>query len=112
MSENKLQIRAKILSSIISLQNNTTDRSLVGNTLDELREIDDKDTVLDILHKEFLKDNTELRDYTISFLLSELIEQEKIEKLFFETLANPKINDTVKAKIVSFFKRMQQTCKL
>ena len=104
MSENKLQIRAKILSSIISLQNNTTDRSLVGNTLDELREIDDKDTVLDILHKEFLKDNTELRDYTISFLLSELIEQEKIEKLFFETLANPKINDTVKAKIVSFLR--------
>ena len=88
MSDNKLQIRAKILSSIVNLQNNTSDRSLVGNTLDDLRKIEDKDSVLDILHKEFLKDNTELRDYTITFLISELIEKEKAEKLFFETLAN------------------------
>ena len=70
MSDNKLQIRAKILSSIVNLQNNTSDRSLVGNTLDDLNKIEDKDTVLDILHKEFLKENTELRDYTITFLIS------------------------------------------
>ena len=104
MSDNKLQIRAKILSSIVNLQNNTTDRSLVGNTLDDLNKIEDKDTVLDILHKEFLKENTELRDYTITFLISELIEIEKAEKLFFETLANPKINDSIKTKVVSFLR--------
>ena len=104
MSDNKLQIRAKILSSIVNLQNNTSDRSLVGNTLDDLRKIEDKDSVLDILHKEFLKDNTELRDYTITFLISELIEKEKAEKLFFETLANPKINDSIKAKTVNFLR--------
>ena len=108
MSENKLQIRAKLLSSIISLQNNSSDRALVGNTLDELNKIEDKDTVLDILHKEFLKDNTELRDYTISFLVSELIDKEKIEKLFFETLANPKINDTDKTKVVGFLRECGQ----
>ncbi len=104
MSDNKLQIRAKILSSIVNLQNNTSDRSLVGNTLDDLNKIEDKDTVLDILHKEFLKENTELRDYTITFLISELIEKEKAEKLFFETLANPKINDSIKTKVVGFLR--------
>ena len=32
MSENKLQIRAKILSAIVNLQNNHSDMSFVGNT--------------------------------------------------------------------------------
>lgn len=104
MSENKLQIRAKLLSAIINLQNNTSDRSLVGNTIDDLNTISDKDAVLDILHKEFLKENSALRDYTITFLIGELIEQQKAEKLFFETLANPKINDAIKAKVVGFLR--------
>ena len=104
MTENKLQIRAKLLSAIINLQNNTSDRSFVGNTLDDLNNIQDKDSVLDILHKEFLKDNSELRDYTIAFLIEELIDQQMTEKLFFETLANPKINDKVKTKIVGFLR--------
>ena len=99
LPENKLQIRAKLLSAIINLQNNTSDLSFVGNTLDELNTIQDKDTMLEILHKELLKENSEMRDYTISFLLNELVEKEKIEKLFFETLANPKIKDSVKSHI-------------
>ena len=106
MTENKLQIRAKLLSAIINLQNNTSDFSFVGKTLDELNEIKDKDTVLEILHKELLKENSEMRDYTISFLLGELVEKEKIEKLFFETLANPQIKDSIKAKIVSFLREI------
>ncbi len=106
MTENKLQIRAKLLSAIINLQNNTSDFSFVGNTVDELNAIKDKDTVLEILHKELLKENSEMRDYTISFLLSELIEKEKTEKLFFETLANPQIKDSIKAKIVTFLREL------
>lgn len=47
-----------------------------------------------------------MRDYTISFLLNELVDKEKIEKLFFETLANPKIKDSVKAKIVTFLREI------
>ena len=58
MTENKLQIRAKLLSAIINLQNNTSDFSFVGNTVDELNAIKDKDTVLEILHKELLKEQT------------------------------------------------------
>lgn len=106
MSENKLQIRAKILTAIINLQNNNTDLSFVGNTLDELHLIEDKDALLDILHKEFLKENSELKDYTITFLISELIENDKTEKLLYETLANPQINDKIKAKIVNFLREL------
>lgn len=106
MPENKLQIRAKILSSIINLQNNNTDLSFVGNTLDELNAIQDKDAILDILYKEFLKENSELRDYTITFLIGELIEKEKTEKVLFETLANTKINDKIKAKAVNFLREL------
>lgn len=106
MSENKLQIRAKLLSAIINLQNNNSDRSFVGNTLDDLSSIQDKDAVLEILHKELLKENSEMRDYTITFLIEELVEKEKAEKLMFETLANPKIKDSVKSKIVNFLREM------
>lgn len=106
MPENKLQIRARVLSSIINLQNNNTDLSFVGNTLDELNKIQDKEALLDILYKEFLKENTEIRDYTITFLISELIEKEKIENTLFETLANPKINDQIKAKVVNFLREL------
>ncbi len=106
MPENKLQIRAKLLSAIINLQNNTTDLSFVGNTLDDLNTIQDKDTVLEVLHKELLKENSEMRDYTISFLINELVDKEKIETRFFETLANPKIKDSIKAKIVMFLREI------
>lgn len=106
MSENKLQIRAKLLSAIINLQNNNSDRSFVGNTLDDLNTISDKDAVLDILHKELLKENSEMRDYTITFLIEELVEKEKAETIMFETLANPRIKDSIKSKIVNFLREM------
>lgn len=105
MTENKLQIRAKLLSAIINLQNNNSDRSFVGNTLDDLNTIQNKDTVLEVLHKELLKENSEMRDYTITFLIEELVDKEKSEKLMFETLANPKIKDTIKSKIVNFLRQ-------
>lgn len=108
LHETKLQIRAKILSAIVNLQNNHSDMSFVGNTIEDLNTIQDKSAVLDILHKEFLKDNSEIRDYTITFLIGELIEKEQTEKLMFETLANPKINDKIKAKIVNFLRELGQ----
>ena len=74
------------------------------NEFDDLNTINDKTAVLDILHKELLKDNSEIRDYTITFLIGELIDKEQSEKLMFETLANPKINDKIKSKIVNFLR--------
>ena len=93
--ENKLQIRAKILSSIISMQNNSHDREFIKNTIAELNAIEDKSSVLEILVKEFLKENSEMRDYTISFLIKELVPQDITEKAMFETLASPKIKDDI-----------------
>lgn len=104
LPENKLQIRAKLLSAIINMQNNSQDRAYIKKTLEELNAIVDKDAVLDILNREFLKENSQMRDYTITFLISELIDPQKAEAVMFETLANPKIKDSVKAKAVGFLR--------
>ena len=104
LPENKLQIRAKLLSAIINMQNNSQDRAYIKKTLEELNAIVDKDAVLDILNREFLKENSQMRDYTITFLISELTDPQKAEAVMFETLANPKIKDSVKAKAVSFLR--------
>lgn len=58
LPENKLQIRAKLLSAIINMQNNSQDRAYIKKTLEELNAIVDKDAVLDILNREFLKENS------------------------------------------------------
>lgn len=100
MSENKLQIRAKILSAIINMQNNANNGDYIKETLSGLNEIEDKDAVLDILQKEFLKENSETKDMTVGFLIKELVNKEQIELSFFEALANPKINDALKTKLV------------
>lgn len=104
LPENKLQIRAKLLSAIINMQNNSQDRAYIKKTLEELNAIVDKDAVLDILNREFLKENSQMRDYTITFLISELTDPQKVEAVMFETLANPKIKDSVKAKAVGFLR--------
>lgn len=106
LPENKLQIRAKLLSAIINMQNNSQDRAYIKKTLEELNAIVDKDAVLDILNKEFLKENSQMRDYTITFLISELTDAQKAETVMFETLANPKINDSVKTKAVGFLREL------
>ena len=104
LPENKLQIRAKLLSAIINMQNNSQDRAYIKKTLEELNAIVDKDAVLDILNREFLKENSQMRDYTITFLISELTDPQKAEAVMFETLANSKIKDSVKAKAVGFLR--------
>lgn len=104
MIENKLQIRAKILSAIINLQNNVQNGNFIKETLKDLSDIQDKDTVLSVLSKEFLKENSEAKDLTISFLLGELISKDVLETHLFELLASPKINDSLKAKVVSLLR--------
>ncbi len=102
--ENKLQVRAKLLSAIVNLQNNSQNSEIIKATLEELYEIQDKESVLDVLTKEFLKENSDAKDLTISFLLKELIEQEKLECRFFELLASPQIKDSLKSKLISLLR--------
>ncbi len=101
MTENKLQIRAKVLSAIVGLQNNSQNVDFIKQTIKDLSEISDKSTLLSVLSKEFLKENSEIKDYTIAFLMNELINKEALELHLFELLANPKIKDSIKAKVVS-----------
>lgn len=86
------------------MQNNSQNREFIKQTLGELSKIEDKTAVLDILNKEFLKENSEMRDYTITFLLRELVDASQTESVMFETLANPKIKDSVKSKVVGFLR--------
>lgn len=102
--ENKLQIRAKLLSAIINLQNNSQDGNFVNETINDLKRIENKSAILEILQKEFLKENSETKDYTITFLLRELVENEKTEAAFYEELTNSKIKDSLKAKMVDFIR--------
>ena len=104
IQENKLQIRAKLLSAVINLINNSQDGSFVEKTVNELKNIQNKDAILEILLKELLKENTEAKDYTISYILRELVDTPKIEAAFFEELANPKIKDSLKAKLVEILR--------
>ena len=54
--ENKLQIRAKILSSIISMQNNSHDREFIKNTIAELNAIIADDQKLTEAFKQIAKE--------------------------------------------------------
>ena len=103
--ENKLQIRAKLLSAIANLLN-SQNKEQVNQQVEELSQIQDKSAVLEILKKEFLKDNTESKDFIISFLLRTILAQDVLENAFFEDLINPKINDETKAKVVNFLREI------
>ena len=78
--ENKLQIRAKLLSAIANLLN-SQNKEQVNQQVEELSQIQDKSAVLEILKKEFLKDNTESKDFIISFLLRTLLAQDVLENV-------------------------------
>lgn len=104
--QNKLQIKARLLSAIINLQQNSQNKDFINEEIKELQAISDINALFDILKKEFYKDNTETRDYTITFLIQELTTQETIEKSLFEDLANPKINDKIKTKIIGLLREI------
>ncbi len=102
--QNKLQIKARLLSAIINLQQNSNNKEYIDTEIRELSEITDKTAILDVLKKEFFKENSENKDYTIRFLIQELIEQETLEKSLFADLANPQISDKVKTKIIEILR--------
>lgn len=101
---NKLQIRARLLSAIVNLQQKASDLSFIKHELSDLEKISDKKAVLSILEKELLKENTEARDYTITFLLRNLVSEKELESALFENLANPQISDLQKAKLVNILR--------
>lgn len=102
---NKLQIRAEILNSIKDLCS-TQQKSdeFIASIMLPLSEIEDKETILDILIKEITAPNPNSRFFTIVFLLETLIPKEMLEKQLWQLLEEPRINDETKAKIINILR--------
>ena len=93
---NKLQIKAEILATLRALSGSSMpDPSL----LTDLRSIEDKKTVLDVLIKEIINSD-EQRTILICWLLTELIDKDVLNEELWDIIKSPDYNDNV--KMVSF----------
>ena len=102
MTESKLQIRARLLSSITELLNpsNRPSQSAM-NVIDSLRDIEDKDAIFEILLKELKKENPEERCQIIFCLMHELTDKNTAETALFAELSSTVINDKIKSQIIN-----------
>lgn len=105
MSESKLQIRARVLSAIMELQK-PANRSpqAIKSVLAPLCNISDKNTILEIILKELKKDNTDDKQHILFFLVSELLDKNKVEEAFLKELTNPSVCDTIKGKLINILR--------
>ena len=74
---NKIQIKAEILATISALSTSSQPNS---SLITDLKMIEDKKTVLDILIKELIN-ASEQKALIICWLLTELIEKETLDKV-------------------------------
>ena len=81
---NKLQIKAEILATIRAISNTTTP---TPSLLTDLKNIDDKKTVFDILIKE-LSNADEHKSLIICWLLTELIEKDELNNSLWDVIKN------------------------
>lgn len=89
---NKLQIKAEILATLrVLLTSEIPDPSL----LTDLKLIEDKRTVVDVLIRELTNAN-EHRTLLICWLLSELIEKEQLNNELWDVIKSPDYNDHIK----------------
>ncbi len=89
---NKLQIKAEILATIAALSSAVKpDVSL----LTDLRNIEDKKAVLDILIRELLNAN-EQKSMIVCWLLTELIDKETLNNELWNVIKEPEYNDHIK----------------
>ena len=89
---NKIQIKAEILATLrVLLSAPTPDPSL----LTDLKAIEDKKTVLDVLIRELLNAD-EHKSLLICWLLTELIEKETLNNELWNVIKEPEYNDHVK----------------
>ena len=89
---NKLQIKAEILTTIRTVANSASpNQSLIK----DLRKIDDKDTVFNVLIRE-LSNADEQKSLIICWLLTELIEVNKLTDELWNVIKSPDYSDRVK----------------
>ena len=92
MTMNKLQIKAEVLASLRAFMGSTVpDASL----LTDLKMIEDKKTILDVLLRELVGAD-EHKSLLICWLLTELIEKESLNDELWNVIKSPDYNDQVK----------------
>jgi len=89
---NKLQIKAEILATIRALMSSAMPEP---SLLTDLKNIEDKNTVFDILIRELLNAD-EHKSLLICWLLTELIEKEKLNDDLWDVIKSPEYNDHIK----------------
>ena len=93
---NKIQIKAEILATLRAFASSGMPES---SLLTDLKSIDDKKTVLDVLIKE-LANSDEQKTILICWLLAELIDKETLNNELWDIIKSPDYNDNM--KMVSF----------
>ena len=89
---NKIQIKAEILATISALSTSSQPNS---SLITDLKMIEDKKTVLDILIKELIN-ASEQKALIICWLLTELIEKETLNDELWNVIKSPEYGDHIK----------------
>ena len=89
---NKLQIKAEILATLRALSSSTMP---TPSLLTDLKNIEDKDAILDILIRELVNAD-EHKTLLICWLLTELIEREKLNDELWNVIKSPIYSDNIK----------------
>ena len=93
---NKLQIKAEILATLRALSGSATPEP---SLLTDLKLIEDKNTVFDVLMRE-LQNADEHKSLLICWLLTELIEKDRLNDELWNVIKSPEYNDHI--KMISF----------
>ena len=89
---NKIQIKAEILATLTALMTSNQPQAAL---ITDLKNIEDKKTVLDILIRELVTAN-EQKAVMICWLLMELIDKETLNDELWNVIKAPEYNDHIK----------------
>ena len=106
----KLQIRAKVLSVISEIRSSASyNEDSLSIFIKELNVIDDKETLLDIFLKEYIK--MEENEYILSgYILKNIIPKELINDKIIEQLKSNVLSDEAKYKLVQLLRLVGSEC--
>lgn len=105
MTESKLQIRARLLSAIMELQSPANKNTQAATAIiASLSDIEDKNTILEILIKEFKKEISEDKVNILFCIMHELLKKNEVEEALLKELANPSLSDNIKSNIINILR--------
>ena len=97
---NKIQIKAEILATLTALMTSNQPQAAL---ITDLKNIEDKKTVLDILVRELVNAN-EQKAVMICWLLTELIDKETLNNELWNVIKAPEYNDHIKMIVFNMLK--------